>query len=126
MADLGNEQSVGFILTRDRAAAKAWYCDVLGLRLKWEDPFGTVLDMNGATLRLTEIPDHKASPHPVLGWEVNDIAATITTLVERGVVMTIYEGFGQDSLGIWTAPDGRAKVAWFNDPDGNALSLAQH
>lgn len=31
--------------------------------------------------------------------------------------------FEQDELGIWTAPDGSAKVAWFEDPDGNLLSL---
>jgi len=32
---------------------------------------------------------------------------------------------GQDALGIWTAPDGSSKVAFFNDPDGNGLSLTQ-
>jgi len=30
-----------------------------------------------------------------------------------------------DALGIWKSPDGGAKVAWFLDPDGNNLSLAQ-
>ena len=28
--------------------------------------------------------------------------------------------------GIWTAPGGAAKVAWFPDPDGNTLSISQH
>jgi len=28
-------------------------------------------------------------------------------------------------LGIWTAPGG-TQVAWFKDPDGNLLSIAQH
>jgi hypothetical protein len=41
------------------------------------------------------------------------------------VVFTVYEGMGQDGLGIWTSPDGKGKVAWFNDPDGNVLSLTQ-
>lgn len=36
-----------------------------------------------------------------------------------------YEGFGQDADGIWSSPDGGAKVAWFADPDGNLLSLTQ-
>jgi hypothetical protein len=31
----------------------------------------------------------------------------------------------QDELGVWTAPTG-AKVAWFKDPDGNILSVAEH
>ena len=43
----------------------------------------------------------------------------------RGVAMTIYPGMGQDALGIWTSPDGAAKVAFLADPDGNGLSLTQ-
>jgi predicted enzyme related to lactoylglutathione lyase len=31
----------------------------------------------------------------------------------------------QDERGIWNAPGG-ARVAWFNDPDGNVLSVSQH
>jgi hypothetical protein len=32
---------------------------------------------------------------------------------------------GQDELGIWTSPDGAAKVAWCNDSEGNLLSVSQ-
>ncbi len=76
-------------------------------------------------LRVTEVPGHLASAHPVLGWQVPDIAATVRALAAKGVAMTIYEGMGQDALGIWTSPDGAAKVAFFADPDGNGLSLTQ-
>jgi catechol 2,3-dioxygenase-like lactoylglutathione lyase family enzyme len=61
----------------------------------------------------------------VLGWEVPDIEAAVASLTANGVAMNIYEGFGQDESGIWTAPDGSGKVAFFNDPDGNGLSLVQ-
>ena len=71
------------------------------------------------------MPDHKAHPHPVLGWNVDDIAAAAEALRDRGVEFTIYEGMGQDALGIWTAPDGKTKVAFFADPDGNVLTLSQ-
>jgi predicted enzyme related to lactoylglutathione lyase len=30
----------------------------------------------------------------------------------------------QEELGIWASPSG-ARVAWFKDPDGNTLSIAQ-
>ena len=53
------------------------------------------------------------------------MTAAVTKLAARGVVFTVHDGFGQDALGIWTAPDGGAKVAWFNDPDGNVLSLTE-
>lgn len=126
MGTLSSSGVVTFVLTRDREASKAFYTDTLGLTFVADDPFATVLEMNGAILRIVPIDNHQAGPHPILGWEVPDIAATIRALVARGVTMTIYEGFGQDALGVWTSPDGKAKVAWFNDPDGNVLSLAQH
>jgi len=56
---------------------------------------------------------------------VADIASTVADLSAKGVTMTLYPGMGQDESGIWTAPDGSAKVAFFADPDGNLLSLTQ-
>ena len=66
-----------------------------------------------------------APPHTVLGWQVQDIAAAVLALSAMGVKFTIYDGFGQDHLGIWTAPGSCDQVAWFLDPDGNNLSLTQ-
>lgn len=108
-----------------RPGREAFYRDVLGLRFVADDGFAAVFDLDGAPLRITEIPDHEPGPHPVLGWMVDDIEATVRELADRGVVFTVYEGMGQDALGIWTAPDGSAKVAFFADPDGNGLSLTQ-
>jgi hypothetical protein len=51
--------------------------------------------------------------------------AAAGALRARGVTFTIYEGMGQDELGIWTSPDGKSKVAYFTDPDGNVLNLSQ-
>jgi predicted enzyme related to lactoylglutathione lyase len=39
--------------------------------------------------------------------------------------MLIYPGFGQDEAGIWNSPDGGARIAWFNDSEGNLLSLTE-
>jgi catechol 2,3-dioxygenase-like lactoylglutathione lyase family enzyme len=61
----------------------------------------------------------------VLGWNVSDISATAKALRDQGIVFNIHEGMGQDALGIWTSPDGRSKVAFFSDPDGNVLTLSQ-
>jgi catechol 2,3-dioxygenase-like lactoylglutathione lyase family enzyme len=116
---------MSFIVTRDRAAAKKFYTDVLGFTYVHEDDFAAVFDMNGTMLRISTLKDFKAQQHTVLGWEVSDIAAAVTALTAKGVKFNIYEGFGQDTLGIWTAPGSTNKVAWFNDPDGNNLSLTQ-
>jgi catechol 2,3-dioxygenase-like lactoylglutathione lyase family enzyme len=116
---------MAFIVTRDRARAKAFYGEVLGFRLTGEDEFAAVFDMNGTMLRISTVDAHIPPPHTVLGWEVPDIDAAVTTLAARGVTFTIYAGFGQDSRGIWTAPGSSNRVAWFLDPDGNNLSLTQ-
>lgn len=119
-------KTMGFIITRDRVKAVPFYRDVLGFRQTGEDEFSAIFDLNGVMMRLTTVPDHKPSPHTVLGWEVADIIADVKALTAKGIKFERYEGFQHDELGIWHSPDGRAKVAWFLDPDGNNLSLAQH
>lgn len=117
--------AVAFINVAERQRALDFYTGVLGLNLRSSDPFGDFLEAGGALIRLTALPDYHAGAHPVFGWNVNDITAAAKAMREAGVTFTIYEGMGQDADGIWTAPGGAAKVAWFNDPDGNVLSLAQ-
>ena len=118
-------KATGFIITRDRAAAKKFYGETLGFPQTHEDDFAVVFDMNGTPLRISTLKDHKAQMHTVLGWEVSDIEAVVKALTAKGVAFNRYPGFEHDALGIWTAPGSANKVAWFLDPDGNNLSLAQ-
>jgi len=122
---LADRSPVTFLFTRDREKAKAFYRDTLALRFIGSDEFAERFDLNGVSLRIVPIADHVPSPHTVLGWDVDDIAVTAAAMQAKGVSFEIYEGFGQDETGIWSAPDGRAKIAWFLDPDGNNLSITQ-
>ena len=122
---LADARPIAMIATADRKAAEPFYADALGLRRKGDDGFAALFDLAGVTLRLTEVPGYTAAAHPVLGWEVPDIEAAVAALAANGIEMNLYEGMGQDGNGIWTAPDGTGKVAFFNDPDGNGLSLTQ-
>jgi catechol 2,3-dioxygenase-like lactoylglutathione lyase family enzyme len=122
---LADARPVAMITTGDRKVAEPFYAETLGLRRKGDDGFAALFDLAGVTLRLTEVPGYAAPDTPVLGWEVTDIEAAVAALVAKGVTMNVYEGFGQDEHGIWTAPDGSCKVAFFSDPDGNGLSLTQ-
>lgn len=121
---LGSSVPVAFLYVADRERALAFYCDVLALRLKSSDGFGDFIDMGTGLIRMTVMADRRPTPHPVLGWDVEDVHVTVAWMSERGVAFTVYEGMGQDRHGVWTAPDGAAKVAWFTDPDGNVLSLS--
>jgi catechol 2,3-dioxygenase-like lactoylglutathione lyase family enzyme len=114
-----------FIVTRDRAKAKEFYGGLLGFPQTHEDDFAVVYDLNGTTLRVSTVKDHKPAMHTVLGWEVDDIVSVAKALTAKGVMFNRYPGFEQDALGIWSPPGSTNKVAWFNDPDGNNLSLAQ-
>lgn len=116
---------VAFLYVSDRERALDYYRTTLGVELRSSDAFGDFLDLDGALLRMTVMPDYQASAHPVLGWNVKDIVSAVEALRERGVAFAIYEGFGQDALGIWTSPDGSSKVAFFHDPDGNVVTLSQ-
>jgi catechol 2,3-dioxygenase-like lactoylglutathione lyase family enzyme len=122
---LSSATPVAFVYVKDRERALAFYCEKLDLALRSSDGFGDFIDLGGGLLRMTVMPDHGASPHPVLGWNVDDIAAAVRALRDRDVAFDIHEGLGQDELGIWTSPDGQSKVAFFSDPDGNALMLSQ-
>ena len=121
---LGSQQIMTFVGTRDPARAKAFYRDTLGLRLVSEDGFAVVFDANGIMLRVTTVHELGGAKYTVLGWHVPDIGAAVRELHAAGVQFERYEGLPQDESGIWTAPGG-ARMAWFKDPDGNVLSVAQ-
>src|SRR5262245_3642292 len=122
---LGTAKAGCFVCVTDRARAKAFYGEKLGLRVKSEDNFATVFDSNGTTLRVSPVRDFKPQPFTVLGWEVPDIRGTLKALTGAGIEFVRVPGLPQDELGIWSPAPG-IFVAWFKDPDGNMLSLAQH
>ena len=123
---LGSYNVIAFIAVRDAALAKAFYADTLGLKFVSQDAYAVVFDANGIMLRITPIPNHTPLQHTVLGWNVSDIAAAAADLVKAGVKFEKYSFLEQDEIGIWSVPDGAAKVAWFKDCDGNVLSISQH
>ena len=122
---LASNKIMAFAPTLDAKKARAFYAGILGLRVLSEDNFALALDANGIMLRVTNVPPgFKPQPFTVLGWEVLDIAKTVSDLKQKGVRFESYGLPTQDAEGIWTAPGG-AKIAWFKDPDGNVLSLTQ-
>jgi catechol 2,3-dioxygenase-like lactoylglutathione lyase family enzyme len=122
---LGAAKIVAFAPLIDVDRARAFYVDVLGLTVVEDTPFALVCDAAGTTLRITPVGTLSPQPFTVLGWAVDDIAATSRALIAAGVELLRFDGMDQDELGVWTTPGGD-RIAWFHDPDGNVLSLSQH
>jgi catechol 2,3-dioxygenase-like lactoylglutathione lyase family enzyme len=121
---LGSSDLVAFVATTDLDRARTFYSGTLGLSVVEESPFACVFDAHGTTLRVTPVGEIHTAPYTVLGWTVDDIAATVRALGAAGVSFERFPGMDQDDSGVWTSPSG-AQVAWFTDPDGNVLSVTQ-
>ena len=81
----------------------------------------------GSVMHVYLSPEHGGKSTATLaGWGVDDIEEVVDELTSRGVTFEHYdEGpIITDERGIATF-EGDAKVAYFRDPDGNTLSIAQ-
>jgi catechol 2,3-dioxygenase-like lactoylglutathione lyase family enzyme len=121
---LAGADLIAFVSTSDAARARAFYGELLGLRLVEESPFALVFDAGGTMLRVTAVQHVEPASYTVLGWAVPEIASAVDALSARGVQFSRFDSVEQDERGVWSSPAG-ASVAWFADPDGNTLSLTQ-
>ena len=81
----------------------------------------------GTVMHVYLSPEHAGkSTATLVGWDVDAAEAVVDELTAKGVVFERYdEGpIITDEKGIATF-EGGAKVAYFKDPDGNTLSIAQ-
>lgn len=124
MSGLDDARLIAFVPTTDLVRARVFYAETLGLRVTDESPYACVFDAGGTMLRLTPVRKLSKVRYTVLGWGVVDIAATVAALTAAGVAFVSFRGMDVDEAGIWTAPGGD-RVAWFEDPDGNLLSVTQ-
>jgi catechol 2,3-dioxygenase-like lactoylglutathione lyase family enzyme len=122
---LSSAKMMGFVLTKDYDKARAFYEGKLGLRFVSLDQFALSMRAGENEVRISKMPNFTPLQSTVLGWEVPDIEAAVAWLQKRGVEFEKYPFVQDKERGIWTAPGGD-KVAWFKDPDGNVLSVAQH
>ena len=117
---------IGFIPTTDYDAAKRFYVDMLKLTFVAQDPFAMVVRTETNTIRIVKLEEVTPTDFTILGWATPDIVQTVRDMTAAGVKIERYEFIEHDELGIWTAPDRDARIAWFKDPDGNILSVSQH
>lgn len=124
---LATSPPIGFIPTQNPEAAREFYEQLLGLRFVTDNDFAMVFHVGpepGMMLRIVRAPSFTPATYTAFGWIVDDLKRTIDDLAAKGIRFSRYPYFQQDEHGIWNAPDGTS-VAWFQDPDGNTLSLSQ-
>jgi catechol 2,3-dioxygenase-like lactoylglutathione lyase family enzyme len=118
---------------QDLERAKAFYAEKLGLRPSEERPGGLRYRCGKGWFALFASSGLPSGNHTQLGWEVEDIEATVTALRARGVVFEEYDLPGLKTVngiaqvgGHYPSRGGLGeKAAWFRDSEGNLLGIGQ-
>ena len=125
---LNSAKCVATLATKDLAAARAFYVDTLGLVPTTDDEngLGFTLD-DGSGLMVYARPGHRAPENTGATFVVSDIDAEAADLRRRGVSLLDYDlpDIGLKTVKGIASDDSGGKVAWFNDADGNILSIVQ-
>lgn len=116
------------IAVSDMERARGFYEEKLGLSVATDSGDNLAYRCGeGTVIHVYSSPDHAGKSTATLaGWYVDEVERVVDELTERGVTFERYaEGpIITDDKGIATF-DGGARVAYFKDPDGNTLSIAQ-
>jgi catechol 2,3-dioxygenase-like lactoylglutathione lyase family enzyme len=128
--------SKGKVATRlpaqDLKRARAFYAEKLGLEPVEERQGGLRYVCAGGEFALFESQGGPSGDHTQMGWEVEDIEATVTALRSRGVVFEDYDFPGLRTVGGIAEIEGNypskgigERGAWFRDSEGNLLGIGQ-
>ena len=99
---LASHKIMAFAPTLDANKARPFYEGVLGLSVVSQHNFALALDAHGIMLRVTNVPpSFKPQPFTILGWQVPDVAETVSALKRKGVHFESYGLPTQDAEGIW-------------------------
>lgn len=113
--------------------AKKFYSEVLGLTVSSDIPGMLMLHVEGSSVGIYEKSKHKPATYTVLNFTVTDVKKAMNELKKKGVVFIHYkpsEVSEKDPASFTIDEDGMAdfgqfKIAFFNDPAGNNLSIMQ-
>ena len=118
---------------QDLQRAKAFYAEKLGLEPSEERPGGLLYRCGEGEFALFESAGAASGDHTQMGWEVEDIEATVEWLRGRGVVFDEYDSPGLRTIngiaevaGNYPSKGGVGeKAAWFRDSEGNLFGIGQ-
>jgi catechol 2,3-dioxygenase-like lactoylglutathione lyase family enzyme len=112
--------------------ARAFYAEKLGLEPVEERQGGLRYLCAAGEFALFESSGAASGDHTQMGWEVEDIDATVRELRARGVVFEEYDYPGlrtvegiADIEGNYPSKGNGERGAWFRDSEGNLLGIGQ-
>jgi catechol 2,3-dioxygenase-like lactoylglutathione lyase family enzyme len=113
------------IPAQDMARARDFYESTLGLK-GVEAADGVQYQCGGTSFLLFESRGEASGTHTQMGWDVDNVEATVDDLTNQGVKFEVYDmpGFKTDAKGI--AEIGGMKGAWFKDTEGNLLAIGEN
>lgn len=112
----------------DLAKAKEFYAGTLGLDVEEAEGMGLQLALpGGGRFFLYPKEDHRPATFTVLTFRVDDIDAAMDDVARRGVRFERYDHLPMDDRGVLRglAAHRGPDIAWFQDPAGNILGVAQ-
>jgi catechol 2,3-dioxygenase-like lactoylglutathione lyase family enzyme len=118
---------------QDLERARAFYAERLGLEPVEERPGGLLYRCGGTEFALFESRGKPSGQHTQMGFEVEDIEATVSELRDRGVDFEEYDLPGLKTIdgiaeveGSYPSKGGKGeRAAWFRDSEGNVLGMGQ-
>lgn len=118
---------------QDLERARKFYAEKLGLEPVEERPGGLRYRCGNSFFVVFTSAGAAAGTHTQMGWEVQDIEATVAALRARGVVFEEYDLPGirtvngiADIEGNYPSKGGVGeRGAWFRDSEGNLLGIGQ-
>ncbi len=121
------------IPVRDLQRSRKFYAEKLGLEPKEERPGGLLYRCSSGEFALFESAGAASGNHTQMGWEVEDIEATVEQLRARGVVFEEYDFPGLKTVNGIAEIEGNypskggvgERAAWFRDVDGNLIGIGQ-
>jgi catechol 2,3-dioxygenase-like lactoylglutathione lyase family enzyme len=122
---LGKADATPMIPVKDLGQARRFYEDTLGLDTK-DEMGGEVLTMKSGETVINVYRSEFAGTNKAtaLTFQVDDVEQEVRELKDKGVFFEHYDLPGLQQQGDVYVADG-FKTAWFKDPDGNILSLAE-
>jgi catechol 2,3-dioxygenase-like lactoylglutathione lyase family enzyme len=129
---LSNAKVAGRLPAQDLERARAFYAEKLGLEPVEERDGGLRYVAANGGFALFQSAGSASGDHTQMGWEVDDIEATVAELQDRGVVFEEYDLPGLRTVeriaeieGNYPSKGIGERAAWFRDSEGNMLGIGQ-